>query len=40
MHEFINYSIKNENNMKWYDENKFLTYEIMRINNLFLNQKN
>lgn len=40
MHEFINYSIKNKNNMKWYDENKFLTYEIMRINNLFLNQKN
>jgi hypothetical protein len=38
MHEFLNYSLKNKNNFSWLHENKTLTYEVMKINSLFLNK--
>ena len=40
MHEFITQSIKNQNNKRWINENKILTYDIMKINSLFLSKKN
>ena len=40
MHEFISQSIKNQNNNRWINENKILTYDIMKINSLFLSKKN
>lgn len=36
MQEFMKYSLKNKNNLSWFRENKTLTYEIMKINSLFL----